>query len=226
MIAAAATTSSSISLNHLPVGWFDITLLVVIGIGFFRGRKNGMSKEVLPMFQWLATVIVCGLGYEMSGKFFMNVASLKILPAFICGYLALAFLVFLLFMPIKKMLVPRLTGSNIFGGMEYYMGTASGMIRFTCILFCSIALLHAPFYSAADIAATTAYNARTFGAGVKGYSGNFFPTIQTVQQGVFKDSFTGPYIERYANVMLVNTTSLTTDSKAPAQNAPVIRIGN
>src|SRR5882757_8961945 len=98
MIAAAATTSS-VSLDRFPVGWFDIALIVVLVFGYFRGRKNGMTKEVLPMFQWLATVLLCGLGYELVGQGLLDVAQLKlkVTPAYILGYLSLAFLVYIVF---------------------------------------------------------------------------------------------------------------------------------
>ena len=225
MIAAATAATSSVSLDRLPVGWFDGVVLVVLVLGFFRGRKNGMTKEVLPMFQWLATVLLGGLGYETAGQFFINVAKLDKLAAYICGYLGLAMLVFIAFGFLKKMLLPKLTGSTIFGSAEYYLGTISGVIRFACILFFALAILNAPFYTAADIAARQAYNARWFGGGQKGYSGNFFPTVQSVQEGVFQKSFTGPYIHNYLGLLLINTVSVNAE-KTPGKYAPVIHIGN
>jgi hypothetical protein len=224
MIAAVATTTNAMSLDHVPFGWFDAVLLVVIGFGFFRGRKNGMTKEVLPMFQWLATVLVCGLGYEMAGGFFMNLMRLNRLQACICGYLFLAFLVFLLFIWLKKILMPRLTGSNFFGSAEYYLGTVSGVIRFLCMLFFALALLNAPIYSAAEIAAHKAYEARWYGGGQQGYNGNFFPTVQSVQEAVFEKSFTGPYIREYLGVMLINTAS--GNGGNVRAEKPAIRMGN
>ena len=219
MIAAAAPTTSSFSLDHLPFGWFDAVLLVMIILGAIRGRKNGMTKEVLPMLQWLTIVIAGGLGYEQVAQFFLNVAKLEKLTAYLAGYLAIALMVFLLFIILKKILIPRLTGSNFFGSTEYYLGGVSGVIRFLSMLLFVLALLNAPFYSTAEIAATSAYNARTYGGGLQGYSGNFFPSVQTVQEAVFKKSFTGPYIHQYADVLLVNTGQL-------AAKTPVIRRGN
>ena len=117
------------------------------------------------------------------------------------------FVVYLVFHALKKLLMPRLTGSNFFGGGEYYLGMASGMIRYACMLFVALALLNAPFYTAADIAKDKAYNARWYGGGMEGYSGDFFPTLQTVQEAVFQKSFTGKYIKEYAGIMMVNTDS-------------------
>jgi uncharacterized membrane protein required for colicin V production len=224
MIAAVAANTNSVSFTHLPVGWFDGVLVAVLVAGFFRGRKNGMTKEVLPMFQWLAIVLLGGLAYEMAGQLFMNLANLKITAAYILGYLALAFVVYLVFAYLKKLLTPRLEGSNLFGSMEYYLGITSGVLRFGFVLFFALALLHAPYYTQAEIAQRNAYNARWYGGGQKGFSGNFFPTLQTVQTGVFNDSFTGPFIAKYLGVMLINTESA--KGARPAAPKPVIRMGS
>jgi hypothetical protein len=222
-----AVATQSFELDKLPFGWFDVALVAVLGFGLFRGRKNGMTKEVLPMFHWVATVLVCGLAYEMVGQLIINLSGWGKLAGYILGYFSLMFLVYLLFILMKKILMPRLTGSNFFGSNEYYLGMASGLIRYACILFVALALLNAPYYTAADIASTKAYNARWYGGGLQGYSGDFFPTLQTVQEGVFQKSFTGKYIKEYADVMLVNTASGdAVKQSAVPQKQPVIHIGN
>lgn len=221
MIAAAA--NSSMSFDHLPVGWFDGVLIVVLLLGFFRGRKNGMTKEVLPMFQWLATVLLGGFGYEMAAQPFINLANLGITAAYILGYLALALLVYMAFAYLKKVLTPRLEGSTIFGSAEYYLGISSGVLRYVCLLLFALALLHAPFYTPAEIAAKSAYNARTYGGGLQGYSGNFFPSVQGVQESVFVSSFTGPLIAKYLGGLLINTESA--GPAKPSAKSPIIHIG-
>jgi len=226
MIAAAAQTThfySSWSLDKVPFGWFDVVLVAVLVFGFYRGRKNGMTKEILPMFQWLATVLVCGLGYEMVGQLLINLSGWSKLACYLVGYFSLMFLVYLVFLFLKKIFMPRLTGSNFFGSSEYYLGMAAGVLRYACLLFVALALLNAPYYSAADIMQSKAYNARWFGGGLEGYSGDFFPTIQSVQESVFKKSFTGKFIKDYADVMLINSVTGVGDKP---QKQPVIHIGN
>ena len=44
---------------------------------------------------------------------------------------------------------------------------------------------------------------RWFGGGM--YSGNFFPDVNTVQEQVFKKSFTGPYLKNYLGTLLIDT---------------------
>jgi uncharacterized membrane protein required for colicin V production len=230
MIAAATKAThfySDWSLDKVPFGWFDVALVAVLAFGFYRGRKNGMTKEILPMFFWVATVLVCGLGYEMVGEWLFNLSGLSRLACYLIGYFSLMFLIYLVFLFLKKIFMPRLTGSNFFGGSEYYLGMAAGVIRYACILFAALAVLNAPYYTSADIARNKAYAARNFGGGLAGYDGNYFPTVQSVQQSVFKNSFSGKFIKDYAGVMLVNTVTGASDKPSAAQQKqPVIHIGN
>ena len=61
-----ASIFDSVSLEKLPVNWFDAAVLLILAFGLFRGRKNGMSKETMRVSQWVALVIVCGLFYQTS----------------------------------------------------------------------------------------------------------------------------------------------------------------
>jgi uncharacterized membrane protein required for colicin V production len=225
----AAHSVSSWSLDKLPFGWFDVVLVVVLGFGLFRGRRNGMTKEILPMLQWVVTVVACGLGYAIVGQIIINLSGLDALWAYILGYLFLMFLVYLLFLLVKKIFMARLTGSNFFGSSEYYLGMISGLIRYACILLFGLALLNAPYYSAADIASSKAYAARWYGGGEKGFSGDYFPTLQSVQEDVFKNSLTGAFIKDDLGTLLISTDSADTDKQKPSalpQKKPIIHIGN
>jgi hypothetical protein len=71
------------------------------------------------------------------------------------------------------------------------------------MLLAVLALLNAPFYTAADIKTHDAYVKRWFGGGL--YSGDYFPSLQTVQEQVFTKSFTGPYIKDYLGPLLIET---------------------
>jgi len=220
MIATATQTTQSLALDKVPFGWFDVALVLVLAFGFFRGRKNGMTNETLLLLQWICTVIVAGLGYKMAAPFFSNISGLGKTASSILGYLLLTFAIWLVFVLLKKALMPRLTGSNFFGSNEYYLGMISGAVRYACILIFALALLNAPYYTQAEIAAHKAFVNRWYGGGI--YSGDYFPTWQSVQESVFKDSFTGPYIKNYLSVLLI-------ESEAPGASAPksqpVIHIG-
>ena len=215
-------------MNNLPINWFDVGLLVVLIFGMFRGRKNGMTKEIVPTIQWIILVVASGLAYGLLATVYVNTCSLNKLWAGILAYLTIALVVFFIFSAIKKVLAPRLTGSNMFGGMEYYAGMLSGMIRYTCIVIFALALLNARSYSAAEILQQKIYNARWYGGGI--YSGDYLPSLNNVQDTVFKESFTGPYIKNYLAVLLIQTGS---DNGAPGVSAsqpkaptPIIHIGS
>jgi uncharacterized membrane protein required for colicin V production len=207
-----AAITDKLTLDKLPVNWFDAAVLLILAFGLFRGRKNGMTKEFLRVFQWLSLVIVCGFFYEVAAQALINMAGWSKPASYFSGYLILAFLVWFVFVILKKIFVPRLTGSNIFGGAEYYMGMFSGMIRFACMLIFALALLNAKVYTPAEIAANQAYVQRWYGGGV--YSGNYIPDLHTVQESVFKKSFVGPYIKDYLGTLLLNTVP--PESKKPA----------
>ncbi|HUB87257.1 MAG TPA: CvpA family protein [Verrucomicrobiae bacterium] len=212
-------------LNNLPFGWFDVAAVAILAFGFFRGRKNGMTKEVLPMLQWVCTIIVCGLGYEMAGAIFINTFQMSKTVSFVLGYLVLTLIVYFVFMLLKNSLTPRLTGSNIFGSSEYYLGMISGMIRYACLIIFALAFLNAPYYSPADIAKAKAFNARWFGGGEEGYSGNFFPSLQQVQTSVFKSSLIGPCVTNYLGMLVIKQIQPDVP-KPPPKKVPVIKIGD
>ena len=207
-----AAISDSLTLDKMPVNWFDAAVLLVLSLGLFFGRKHGMTKEVIRVFQWLALVIVCGLFYETAAQALINLTAWDTATSYVSGYLLLAFLVWVVFMGLKRYFVPRLTGSNVFGGAEYYLGMISGMVRTACMLFFALALLNAPVYTPAEIAAHQAYVKRWYGGGI--YSGNYIPDLPTVQESVFKKSFVGPYIKDYLGTLLINSTP--PDAKKPA----------
>ena len=218
MIAAVLQV---VTFNNLPINWFDVTLGAVLFFGLWRGRRNGMSKEALPVFQWLTLILASGMCYPLFAPTYANTLGTGKVASAMLGYCTLALATLLVFYILKGIFVPRLTGSNFFGGGEYYLGMVSGMIRFACILVAVLALLNAPFYTTADVKAHNAYVQRWFGGGL--YSGNFFPDVNTIQEQVFKTSLTGPYLKKYLGTLLIETAP--PSAKQPEKKKPVIHIG-
>ncbi len=224
MILAATTSQSGWSPDHLPFNWFDVALVLVLAFGLFRGRKNGMSKEVLPVIEWTVVMLAAGLTCPLLTDLLVSFAGLKkVTSTFILAYVSVAALILILFSFIKHSLREKSGGSNFFGSGEYYLGMISGTFRYACILIIFLAVLNAPIYTAADIAAQEAYNNRWFGGGEKGFSGDYIPSIANIQEAVFRKSLLGPYIHDYLAVVLINTHG---PGGAPAAKAPVIHMGN
>jgi uncharacterized membrane protein required for colicin V production len=226
-----AALTQSLSLNKLPVNWFDATVLAMLGFGLFRGRKNGMTKEVLPTSEWIVLILAAGFGYPALAQVYANFGLDKVWSA-ILAYLTVALLVFLIFSGIKKVLAPKLTGSNLFGSNEYYFGIPSGIIRYFCITIFVLALLNARFYSEAEIQARAAYNNRWYGGGESGFSGNLFVDLPTVQKSVFKNSFCGAQIKKHLDCLLIETgpggpalAGSQNSSDEPQKKQPIIHIG-
>jgi uncharacterized membrane protein required for colicin V production len=217
MIAASV---QDLTTDKLPLNWFDVLLVALLIGGFFRGRKNGMTREILPLFKWLAVVLICGFFHPVLAPFFANMFGVGTTASLIYGYLALAFGIIVVFLMFKKLLAPYTDEKSLFGSGEYYLGMMSGSVRFISILVVVLAVLHAPSYSEADIKAHDAYVKRWYGGGL--YSGNYFPTVNTVQEQVLKGSFVGPYLAEYLAPILIETAPAGADK--PKQKPPTVKI--
>src|SRR6185437_16740310 len=102
MILAAAAAVQPMA-KQFTIGWFDGVVAIVLAFGVFRGRRNGMSKELLPFLQWIILVPLCAFLYPIAGQFFINIFQWSKLTSFICGYLTLAVIVLLIFGILKKL---------------------------------------------------------------------------------------------------------------------------
>ena len=197
----AATTQPPVLEKLLAANGFDIVVIVMLVIGFFYGRKNGMSKEVLPSLQWLSVVIVSGLFYPAAAQSLDSLAPLRPLTSYILGYVILSLAVFFVFSFLKRTLGLRLFASNLFGSAEYYLGTPAGMVRFACVLLFALAFLNARHYTPEEIKAHNNYEEQWYGS-------DFFPGLFDVQDQVFNKSLTGPYIKEYLGGLLIKPTPL------------------
>ena len=184
----------------MPVNWFDLILLIILLIGIQRGRKRGMSEELMTLLRWLTLVAVCGLLYAPVGKAITDATVFNLLSGYLIAYLALALCVAIFFSFLKRAVGGKLTGSDLFGRGEYYLAMPAGMIRCACMLLFGLALLNARLYSQAEIKAWDAYQKDVYGS-------DFFPTLSLVQRQVFEQSFTGPYIRQYLGFLLIRQTA-------------------
>jgi uncharacterized membrane protein required for colicin V production len=225
MMAAAAAAAPPAT-NGLPFNWFDAVVVLVLGFGLFRGRKNGMSKEFLTFLQWLVLVPVCGLGYPMLAGALTGFIPDKLWSC-IAAYMALALTVFIVFAILQRKFAEQLVKSDIFKGGEYYLGMLAGLVRYACVLLFVLALLNARVYTPAEITAQRARDQKNFGGGPgSGFQGNFFPHLFTVQEVVFKESLLGKCVKDNLNVLLINTGQPGAGGAQPPKPQPVIKIGN
>lgn len=188
--------------NGLSVtpNWFDLVVLVVLILGLIRGRKRGMSEELLDVLQWLTIVVVSALAYRPLGDFLASYVSIQRLFAYLTSYLVAVGVIFIFFKVIRRAVGEKLVGSDIFGRMEYYFGMVAGMLRFFCILLVGLALFNAYYISDAEMAAEVKRQAKEFGGSITR------PTLGTMQVAVFRESVTGPLIKKHLGNQLIEPT--------------------
>jgi uncharacterized membrane protein required for colicin V production len=188
------------NLDQLPINFFDLVVIVVVVAGIARGRKHGMSEELLSLLAWLAILFGCAAVYEPAGLMVGSFTKMfDRLSCYLLAYVGGALLVLLLFAGIKRALDGKLLGSDIFGRLEYYLGMGSGVVRFCCMLLAALALLNARYFSPTEVRAMQRYQDDVYGS-------DYFPTLHSVQATVFDKSLTGPWIKQNLGFLLIKPT--------------------
>ena len=185
--------------GKLPINWFDILMVIVLLVGYSRGRKHGMSKELLQVLKWLTVVMVSAIGYEPLGLWLDSTIHLGKLTCYIVSYCFIAVLVLILFTLLSEGLSRKLAGSDTFGKSEFYLAMPAGMLRFACIVIVLLALLNARLYQTAEVKAMEKFQNDNYGS-------QFFPTLSSIQIEVFENSFLGPQIKKYCSFLLIKPT--------------------
>jgi uncharacterized membrane protein required for colicin V production len=187
--------------ENFTVSWIDLAVVALLGFGLWRGRKRGMSEELLDIIKWAVILVVAGLLYEPSGRLLSELTSVfSLLSCYVTMYIALALLVVLFISMIRKSVGAKLVGSDVFGAAEYYLGMMAGAFRYACIILVGMAFLNARYYSPEELRAGTKYQEDNFGT-------TFFLTWPDLQQEVFKRSFAGRLTHEYLNVVLIRPTA-------------------
>jgi uncharacterized membrane protein required for colicin V production len=185
---------------NLPFNWFDLLVLVVLIVGMQRGRKHGMSEELISLLKWLAIVMVCAVAYQPLGTAIATSNVFNLLSGYLMAYLGTALVIAALFAGLKTAMGGKLLGSDVFGRSEFYLGMFAGMVRFICVLIVALALLAARAYSTTEIRADIKYQNDVYGS-------NFFPKLYTVQSQVFDNSLCGPWIKNNLAFLLIKPTT-------------------
>lgn len=188
------------SAGKFPISWVDFLTLLVVLVGFVRGRKRGLSEEMLDTLQWILIIVAGAFLYHKMGDLLAQRALLSRLAYYMMSYITIALVIKLVFVLIKKRLGQKLIEGDIFGRFEFYGGMMAGAVRFTCVYLFALSLLHAPYYSPeywAQRAKEVDYN----------YGSDFFPHPCKIQRSVFQESFTGKAAEKYLGMLLIEQTS-------------------
>jgi hypothetical protein len=187
--------------SSLPLSVFDFAFIGILTAGVLRGRKVGMSEELLKLIMWVTLVVVCAFAYEPLGRVFAQSATMfSLLSCYMMAYVACALGVVTVFVLVKRAFGGKLLGSDMFGSAEYYLGMGSGLVRFGCILIAGLALLNARSYDINEVREMEAYQNREYGR-------NYFPTLQTVQAMVFQRSISGAWLHDHLSFLFIKPTA-------------------
>jgi uncharacterized membrane protein required for colicin V production len=193
-------TAVPMNLNDLPFNLFDVAFVGILVCGILRGRKHGMSEELMSLLKWMAVVIACSIFYEPVGVWMAQSTPFSLLSSYIFVYAGGAMLILAVFGLLKNQLGGKLVGSDIFGRSEYYLGMGSGFVRFACMTVAVLALLNATYISPAQVQAMEHFQNDMYGS-------NYFPTLHTAQAVVFEKSLTGGWIREHLGFLLIKPTA-------------------
>ncbi|MCI0534511.1 MAG: CvpA family protein [Verrucomicrobiales bacterium] len=184
----------------MSFNWFDFVVLIVIGIGVFRGRQRGMSEELLGLLEWLTIVVVSALAYQPIGKMIAHSADMTLLMAYVAAYLLSVLGVKFFFSWIRRVVGEKLVGSDLFGSAEFYLGMMAGAVRCGSVLLVILALLHSKNVTSEQLARQAKMQQDNFGD-------ISFPTFGSVRQSIFFGSLSGRFIARHLSDQLIKPTS-------------------
>jgi len=182
----------------LPVGWFDGVAAVVLVIGFIRGRKRGMSQEVLDLIRMLASVLVAGLFYRPLSQLAQGVTKLPPILTHPVAYLAILAAINGLATSVKHKAGEKLFASDPFGRLEFPLGGLSGMVRWACGLVIVLSLLSTKLVTDEENKARAALANKELGSD---YFAMF--NIGFLQHSIFKESFLGSQIKQQLSPLLI-----------------------
>jgi uncharacterized membrane protein required for colicin V production len=190
--------------QDLAFGYFDAIVLAWLLAGFLRGRKRGMTQEILPMFQWVGIVLLGGYFNQPIGAFLRQnfPGSFDEQWSCILGYGIIALGTVLFFGLLKHWLGDKLTGSDLFGRCEYYLGILAGVARFGCMLLVLLAIMHSRIVTRAELDAIDAQMHKNFD--------DIHPPrydYGCVEQAIFTQSFVGRAVQENLPDILIPTVA-------------------
>jgi uncharacterized membrane protein required for colicin V production len=188
--------------KNLTFSYIDGFVLIWLIVGLLRGRKRGMTQEFLPCFKWLGIVLLGGYFNQPLAALIRQYAGAAYDVQWSCisAYALIALAVSLLFALFKHLLGDKLTGSDVFGRYEYYLGILAGLIRYACMLLAVLAIMHSRIITKAE---TDAIDAQ-----MKKNLEDIHPpqyAYGCFEQAIFFQSFSGKFVQADLSGLLLPT---------------------
>jgi uncharacterized membrane protein required for colicin V production len=175
-------------------------IAIILFFGVLRGRRRGMSEELLDIIKWAVIVVVAGLFYEPTGLFLSQLSVFSLLFSYLFAYSAIALAIIGVFALIRKQVGEKVLSSETFGNGEYYLGMMAGAFRYACIILVAMAFLNARYYSPEEVKSAAHYQEDNFGS-------KFFVTMPDLQREVFGNSTCGRFAQNTLHVVLIRPTA-------------------
>jgi uncharacterized membrane protein required for colicin V production len=206
----------------LIVSWVDIALLAVVIAGIFRGRKRGMSEELLDVIKWVTILVAAAFVTRPAGQMLAQSSPFSLLSCYIFIYTLIIVGLKVLFGFIRKRIGDKLVSSDFFGSTEYYLGMVAGAFRYLCVIIVVLAFINARYYSPEEIAEDARVQQHNFGD-IR------FPTWAALQNQVFNRSVSGAMARDFVPFCLIpptppETKALGGDSVVRARERTVDRV--
>ena len=201
--------------------WFDILALALVIWGIVRGRKLGMSGELLPLLQWAAIVVVGAYAHEPLGQQLKTVLPLGLTGCKIIAYLGIALVAVSVTSILKTKMGEKLVSKDIFGSGEFYLGMGAGVVHHALILVACLALLNSVSYSKAQEDAATKKAEANFGS-------DFFGWVHPakIQRTAFLESIVGPQIRTHVGHLLIGPSPASQIASAETRSEKTSRALN
>src|SRR5258706_436034 len=74
------------NIADLHINWVDFLVVIVVLTGIVRGRKRGISQELLDVVKWLLVVVVAAYSYEPMGQLLAHYSYFSDLCCYVTVY--------------------------------------------------------------------------------------------------------------------------------------------
>jgi uncharacterized membrane protein required for colicin V production len=201
----------AMNMTYFRVSWVDLLILLVVVAGIARGRKRGMSEELLDIVKWVGVLVAAAFLTRPMGEMLAESSMFSLLSCYIFVYTLIVVFLKLLFGFIRRQIGDKLVSSDFFGGAEYYLGMVAGAFRYICVIVVVLAFLNARYYSPEEIQADAQWQESNFGA-IR------FPTLAALQDQVFNKSMLGMATRDFVPFLLIPSTPPETKDIRAANN--------
>ncbi|MCI0748429.1 MAG: CvpA family protein [Verrucomicrobia subdivision 3 bacterium] len=198
-------------LGDFTVSWVDFAVLLIVLAGIFRGRKRGMSEELLDTIKWVGILVVAAVFHRPLGEWLANSTMFSLLACYIFVYTMIIVIFKVIFAFVRRQIGDKLVSSDFFGSAEYYLGMVAGGFRYTCAIIVALAFINARYYSPEELTASRNFQETNFGD-IR------FPTFAGFQSQVFGRSVTGKLATDFLWPVLIPSTPPEQKDLAGANN--------